>query len=508
MRYALNSDQMRAAEQAAVADGSVTIGMLMDRAGHALADDAGRRVPHGPVVVVCGPGNNGGDGWVAARVLASRGREVTVVALRSPDALVGEARLAADAALGTGVSWTDPLQDAVAVERLADAALIIDAVFGFGLHGPVRAPYAEWIRSIDDADAFVVSADVPSGVDADTGEVEGVSVVADATVTFSALKPGLLIGRGAVCAGDITVADLGIDDHVRTARGALELPGAAEIRTIMPWPTAVDHKGSRGRVAIVAGSRAYPGAAILAVGGALRMGAGYVCAITPGRVGDAVLAAWPSAIVRAVEPGADGAFGSAADVLAATADADAVVVGPGITRSPGARETVDTLLASFKGPLVLDADALNVLGADVDTALRLRGAPTVITPHPGEAARLLGVTVDALQRDRTGSAQSLSGPSLVCVLKGSGTIVAEAGRLALVRTGGPELARAGTGDVLAGMIGALLAQGCVPYDAAVAAAYLHGRAGSLGAARLTAMSHVASDLPASLADAVRELAGG
>ena len=194
--------------------------------------------------------------------------------------------------------------------------------------------------------------------------------------------------------------------------------------------------------------------------------------------------------------------------MAAISDADAVVVGPGITCSEGARVVVLALLGSYEGPLLLDADALNVLAGEDTTALYGRAAPTVITPHPGEAARLLGTTVEAVQCSRVRSAQALSGESLVCVLKGSETIVAGAGGVTLVGTGGPELASAGTGDVLAGMIGTLLAQGCSVHDAAVAGAYVHGRAGFHGAKRFTPTAFIASDLPESIPEAVRELAGG
>ncbi|MDY0340195.1 MAG: NAD(P)H-hydrate dehydratase [Coriobacteriia bacterium] len=507
MRYALDSEQMQAAERAAVASGVVTIAELMDRAGHALADTAGARVPEGRIIVVCGPGNNGGDGWVAARVLASRGRDVTVLALRHPDLLAGEARVAAHAALQAGVPWKDCAKTGAGVEDFSSAGLIVDAIFGFGLHGAAREPYDAWVRRIDDVGAFVVSADIPSGVDSDTGEAAGPAVVADVTVTFSALKTGLLIGEGAASAGEIIVADLGIGDHVRDIQDPLRLPGADEVRDIVPWPAPADHKGSRGKVALVVGSEVYRGAAVLAAGGALRMGAGYVYVVTLGGAADAVIAAWPSAIVRSVRVASDGSFAHAEDVLAAIPEADAVIVGPGITCSDEAREVVLALLGSYEGPLLLDADALNVLAGDT-APLHDRRAPTLITPHPGEAARLLGTTVEEIERDRVHSARCLSGESLVCVLKGSGTIIAGAGAVTLVRTGGPELARAGTGDVLAGMIGTLLAQGCGAHDAAVAATYLHGRAGAHGAARLTRTALIASDLPESIPEAVRELAGG
>ncbi len=506
MRYALDAQRMRAVESAAVASGETTIAQLMDRAGHALADEAERRVPAGPVVVVCGPGNNGGDGWVAARVLAGRGRDVSVVAMRPPGA-PGEAGQAALEAVEAAITWVDGLKDDSAAEHLTDAALIIDALFGFGLRDVVRSPYAAWIERINAADAVVISADVPSGIDTDTGETLGCAVAADVTVTFSAPKPGLLLGEGALRAGDVVVADIGIGDHVARAGRALELPGARDVRGLIAWPAHDDHKGSRGRVVIVAGSESYPGAAVLAAGGALRMGAGYVYVVAPGRAADAVLGAWPSAITRVVSAVDDGTPRSIDDVLAAVTGADAVVAGPGITRSPGASAVVRALLREYPGPLVLDADALNVLVGDVPL-LQMRAAPTVITPHLAEAARLLDTALDEVQRDRVSAADRLSGPSLVCVLKGAGTVIAGCGRTALVTTGGPELARAGTGDVLAGMLGTLLAQGLDAYEGAVAATYLHGRAGALGATRLTATAHVASDLFTFIPDAIRELGGG
>ena len=507
MRFALDTEQMRAAEQAAVASGAVSIAELMDRAGRALADETARRVPGGSVVVVCGPGNNGGDGWVAARVLSERGRDVSVIALKGPESLTGAAAEAARTAIDAGVAWRDASAVAEDDVLYSSAALIIDALFGFGLRGAVEDPYARWIARINDAHAITVSADVPSGVDSDTGEVTGAAVTADATVTFSALKVGLLTGAGAAHAGDVIVADLGIEGFVAEVQGVLSLPEASDVRTIVPWPSRTDHKGSRGRIALVVGSETYPGAAVLAAGGALRMGAGYVSVAATRSVCQAVLAAWPSVICRSVAGGADGAIAQPGEVLAAVSDSDAVIVGPGITRSDGARDVVRALLDSYGLPLLLDADALNVLAGDV-IGLRGRQSSTVITPHPGEAARLLGITIDAVERDRVGAARSLSGPSLVCVLKGSETIIAGPSRTALVRTGGPELARAGTGDVLAGMIGTLLAQGCSLYDAAVAGVYLHGRAGALGAERYTATSHIASDLFGFIPDAVRELAGG
>lgn len=507
MRFALDSEQMRAMEERAVASGAATISDLMERAGCALADEVSRRTPCGPIVVVCGPGNNGGDGWVAARILAERGRDVSVIALKGPGSLAGEARTAADAAARAGVAWRNVSDVPADDPALTRAAVILDAIFGFGLRGAVGEPYRRWVARINDSRALTISADVPTGVDTDTGKVTGVAVIADVTVTFSALKVGLVSGAGAVHAGEIVVADLGIGGHAGPVSGALEVPSAADVCALVPWPARTDHKGSRGRIAIIAGSGAYPGAAVLAAGGALRMGAGYVYAVATERVCQAVLSAWPSVVCRPVAGGADGAVAEVGEVLRAVSDADAVVAGPGILQSAGARKVVQELIGSFDGPLLLDADALNMLAGDTG-ALRARQAPVLITPHPGEAARLLGCGVEDIERDRIHAARSLSDGSLICVLKGPGTIIASEDRTAIVRTGGPELARAGTGDVLSGMIGTLLAQGCHPYDAAVAGTFLHGRAGAIGATRHTATSFIASDLPGFIPEAVRELAGG
>jgi NAD(P)H-hydrate epimerase len=499
MRYALTSERMRAAETAA----DTTLSGLMERAGAALAAEVQRAHPSGSVTIVCGAGNNGGDGWVAARALAEAGRAVQVLALREPDGLAGEAREAAAAASGS-VAWQH-VSDARTLERAVEgSSVVIDAIFGIGLHGAVREPYRSLIGAIVTCGVPVVSADIPSGLDADTGVAAGPVVRAAVTVTFSALKPGLLMEPGRSLSGRVVVVDIGVPvDGV----GALEVPGRCDLRGLMRWPAPEDHKGSRGTVAVVAGSAAYPGAAALAAAGALRMGAGYVHVVTPAPAAGVVRQAWPNAIVRPVAADDDGAIASAVEVLEAVSGADAVVVGPGLTTGTGPAAAVRALIAEAATPLLLDADALNVLTGEVD-ALRRRNAPTVITPHPGEAGRLLGSDVSAVSHDRLKAVSALSGDRLVCLLKGPGTLIAGGGRSAIVGSGGPGLARAGTGDVLAGMIGTALAQGVDTFDAAVLGAYLHGRAGERGAEDLTDTCLTAVDLPGYIHLAVRELSGG
>lgn len=513
MRYALNSNEMRAAEARVVADGIATLGELMERAGAAVAAEVLRRRPEGPVVAVCGPGNNGGDGWVAARVLHLEGRDVSVLALRAPAELPAEARVAASRAVEAGVRYAISVPDSSRVATMLPggtqgaSATVVDAISGTGFRGPASGAVLSAIEAVNSSRAYVVSVDVPSGTDADTGAIAGLAVRADVTVTFGALKPGLLIHPGAASAGEVVVADIGIPDALLAAEGALELPDARSLSTVLPRVTPTDHKGSRGKVAIVAGSRSYAGAAVLAVRGALRMGAGYVVAVVPEVTADVLRLLVPNVIVREVPSDATGAVEGAAAVLDAVADADAVVVGPGLTVSPGVAGVVRALLAQVEVPLLLDADALNVCEGEL-ALLAARKHPLVVTPHPGEAARLLGTDSAHVQSDRLSAAGRIAGEHAVCLLKGPGTIVARAGRRALVRAGNAGLARAGSGDVLAGMIGTLLAQGLAPFDAAVLGAHLHGRAAEHGTARLTETCFTASDITDFLPDAVRELAAG
>lgn len=502
MRYALSADQMRAVEARAAREGIATLTQLMERAGMALAREVMDKAPDGPVAVVCGTGNNGGDGWVAARHLVASGRSCRVITLAAPDSLSGDARAAAEAALREGVPW-EPLD---ASTSLAGASTVVDAVLGFGFHAPLREPQASAVALIAASGAFVVAADVPSGVDSDTGAAAEPAVFAHATVTFSAPKPGLLIYPGARHAGEIVVADLGIPSEWMHVDGALEVPTAADLARTFPWPQPEDHKGSRGRVALVTGSLTYPGAAVLTALGALRLGSGFTVAVVPEPIADLLRASAPNLLVRPVPAGPDGALSSADAVLQAVADADAVVVGPGLTTAGAVAEAVSRLIAEVDVPLVLDADALNALGAP-PTQPAGRSAPIVITPHPGEAARMLGMTAAEVQSDRISASRALCGPATTCLLKGPRTIVVGEGRRAVITAGNAALARAGSGDVLAGMIGTLLAQKVGAYDAAVLAAFLHGRAGEIGSERMTVTCFTSADIPRFLPKAVREVTG-
>ena len=508
MRFALTEEAMRRAEERAVAERGRTLRELMEHAGTAVADEVSRRYPVGRVIVLVGGGNNGGDGWVTARVLHERGRDVLVVPASDSGRLKAEAADAFVGARAAGVSsavFPDALGLGLA-ETLADAAVLVDALFGIGFRGEVREPYASVIAQLVDADAPVVAVDVPSGVNADSGGADGPFVRADVTVTFSAPKPGLLVEPGRSAAGEIVVAKVGVPDDILAAEADVELFDPGDLALLLPQPLPSDHKGSRGRILIVAGSARFTGAAVLAATGALRMGAGYVRVAAPQAVVDVVHAALPSAIATPLPSSADGSLSIAAaeEILHLAANADALAIGPGLTHAEGVAGCVRRVLAGCLLPAVVDADALNVFAGEA-RSLTSRRAPTLITPHPGELARVLGETTSEVAGDRLCYATKVVGEQLACLLKGPGTVVATEGRRAVIEVGGAGLAKAGSGDVLTGMLATLLGQGLPPYEAAVLGAHLHGRAGAIGGEVLTETCVLPTDLPAYLPAAVREL---
>jgi ADP-dependent NAD(P)H-hydrate dehydratase / NAD(P)H-hydrate epimerase len=411
---------------------------LMERAGTAVAELVLRSYP-GRVTVVCGKGNNGGDGKVCARVLREAGREVTVV---------------------EGVGDLD------------EPDVIVDALLGIGLEGPPREDAARMIELINGAGRPVVAIDVPSGVNASTGEVAGGAVHATATVTFGAAKVGLAVAPGRLHAGSVTVAPLGL--RPREHEHSL-VP--ASVLLDVPRKETRSTKYSAGSVLVVGGSRGLTGAPILAASAAFRADAGYVTVAAP----ESALPVLEASLTEAVklplpEDGVGRVVQRAAEpILEAAAKADAVAIGPGLGRSEGTIELVSVLLERLDLPVVLDADALWELSPFA------RAAPTVLTPHSGELARLLGADareIDAHRLDAVRRAASLYGS--VVLLKGSDTLVAAPRAGVLVASyGTPALATAGTGDVLTGVIAAFLAKGMEAQAAAAAAAVAHGVASEL-----------------------------
>jgi hydroxyethylthiazole kinase-like uncharacterized protein yjeF len=449
---------------------------LMENAGYAVADDISVRHGQGTrVAVVCGPGNNGGDGFVVARVLAERGFVVRLGLLGDRGTLTGDAAIAADRFRGP----VEPATPAL----LQRADVVVDALFGAGLARPLEGAAADMVRAINAAGAsgvIVVAVDLPSGIDGRTGAVQGVAVKARRSVTFFRRKPGHLLLPGRLHAGRITVADIGIRPSVLRAIGSrCHANEPALWRDLWPGPQADAHKYSRGAALVVSGPVHACGAARLASAAALQAGAGLVTVACPVDA-VAVVAAYRAALV--VKP-----VSGAGDVAALAREprVRAIVCGPGLGTGPEEAAIVAAVLAA-PAAVVLDADAITLAAADpaLREAIRARSAPTVMTPHEGEYARLFpGAAGSKLERARDAAAEL----GVVCVLKGPDTVIAAPdGRAAINANAPAQLATAGSGDVLAGIIAAMLAQSVPPFEAAAMAVHTHGRAGGLAGPGLVA----------------------
>jgi len=484
------AEQMRAIDRWAVEQRAVPSLDLMERAGAALAVHADRLVPRGPIVIVCGKGNNGGDGFVAGRLLRGFGRAVRVLLLAEPGRHAGDAAVNLGRLEG-GHEQFDP-------RALAAAAVVIDAILGTGFEGEARGAAKEAIEAIALLDAAVVAADIASGVDASTGEAASVSVVATATVTFAAAKPGHWIAPGKQAAGERIVVDIGIPAGAPVPADAGLL--TPRVHALVPGRDAPGTKFSSGHVVVAGGSRGLTGAPCLAAEAAMRAGAGYVTVLVPASLELIFEIRLLEVMTRAMSDD-DGALAPAAveDALAASERAGALVLGPGAGRSDAAFAFLRALAARADVPLLLDADGLNAHAGMLE-ALAQRTAPTVLTPHAGELARLLGTSSEEVGRRRLRSAREAARRArAVVVLKGDDTIVARPdGTAAVNDLSAPALATAGTGDVLSGIIGAHLAKGMEPFAAACAGVRRHAAAGRVAAVERGAGGVIARDVIAAL----------
>jgi NAD(P)H-hydrate epimerase len=472
---------------------------LMERAGRGLANLISERAPAGPVAVVCGKGNNGGDGLVAARLLREHGREVRVLLLAPGSDLRGDA-------LANFERLPGPPAEPFAEDALREATAIADAILGTGFGGEPREPAAGAIDAINRVTsatgAAVIACDVPSGVDASTGEVAGAAVTATATATFHAAKPGLWIAPGKARAGEVRVIEIGIPP------GGPAEPQAGLIADSVldgvPRRGAESTKFAAGSVLVCGGSTGLTGAPCLAAEAAMRAGAGYVTACVPGSLNPI----FESRLLEVMTvPLADdgGALQAAAapEVLGRAERVDALVLGPGLGRSPATQTFARAVVAEAELPLLLDADGLNAHAGALGS-LSERAAATVLTPHAGELARLMVLDSAAVGARRLGSARAAAATSrAIVVLKGDDTIVAAPdGRVAVSRGGAPALATAGTGDVLSGVIGAFLAKRMDPFHAACAGVLAHARAGRIAGREIGAEGVIASDVIARLPSAL------
>jgi NAD(P)H-hydrate epimerase len=477
---------MRRADAAAIR-GGIPSAQLMENAASALVDALRRAYPDWRrIAVICGPGNNGGDGLAAARLLAQRGLATRVFTLAEPSAYRNDPAENLRRALASGVpvSPVDSRGVAKSLSRaLGEADGVVDALFGTGLRRPLSGQAARVVAAINRCGLPVLAADLPSGLSSDTGARIGPAVRASRTVAFGAPKLCHVSYPARESCGTIEIADIGISRAIleRVSAG-LDLVEAPDLRRLL-LPRALDsHKGRFGRLAIIAGSRGKSGAAILAARGALRAGAGLVTVFCAESLQNSMVAALPEAMTLGL-PERDGALAEegAARALSALESFDAAVLGPGLSTAPGTVVFLKRLLRA-RIPLVCDADALNAFAGRPRVF-----ASRLLTPHPGEAGRLLGISTREVQADRVAAARRLSRASrAVVLLKGASSLIAaDAGRSVTVNpTGTPLMATAGSGDVLAGAIGAFVAGGMGLADAARAGAWLHGAAGEALAQRL------------------------
>jgi ADP-dependent NAD(P)H-hydrate dehydratase / NAD(P)H-hydrate epimerase len=503
MRRAYRVEAVRAAERALMAQ--VPEGALMQRAAAGLAAACASLLGRGPglvygarVCVLAGGGDNGGDALYAGALLARRGAAVTAI-LAAPKAHPGGEQ----ALLAAGGRVT---RDAGA-EAITGADLIVDGLLGIGGKGGLREQFATLAAHASTArrdGAIVVAVDLPSGVDADTGEVAGPAITADVTITFGAVKPGLLIDPGAGHAGSVHLVDIGLDPYL-AGQPAARAAQHEDIRALLPRPGAESDKYRRGVVGLLAGSDRYTGAAVLAAGGAIHGGAGMVRVVTAPPAARLVRQHWPEAVVTEYpQPAGE-------DPLGGPGRVQAWVAGPGMGTADDAQRRLAAVLASDV-PVLVDADGLTLLAAFLRSGgLLARSAPTLITPHAGELGRLLDADPAAIEARRLEHARRAAAELGVTVLlKGSTTVVASPVGDAPVYanpTGTPWLATAGSGDVLSGLAGALLAQGLPAAEAGAAAAYLHGLAGRLAAGEPGAAAPIgAGDIVRALPAAFRQIA--
>lgn len=475
---------------------------LMERAGRNCTEIIHERYGSRDgrkVVILAGKGNNGGDGFVIARLLHELGWHVSLL-LHAPQAeYSGDARTNLQR-IPAGVALLDiAFEPHAGIEnQLADADVVVDALFGTGLKSEVSGLYAASIEGVNAAGRPVVAVDIPSGVDATSGRILGSAVQADVTVTFALAKLGHLLYPGAACSGELLVTDIGIPVELTAAAAGVEFINAESAAAILRRRSRGCHKGDNGHSLIVAGSTGKSGAAAMAANSAMRSGAGLVTLAAPASIHSILEIKSTEAMTVPLVDNDAGylAMAAKAQIEGLLAGRDVVAIGPGLGMEEETRQLVREVVAAIKAPLVMDADALNAVAGHLDT-VRLSSAPTVVmTPHPGEMAKLAGVSVAVVETDRLATAGRFAAEhGVYLILKGAGTIIAAPdGRLAVNTSGNPGMASGGMGDVLTGVVTALLAQGYEPFAACCLSVYCHGAAGDMVAMDKGEIGLIATDV--------------
>ena len=511
----VTADEMKLLDSAAINEYGIPGVVLMENAGRRVVEVV-RQVlgdVRGKVVTIfCGKGNNGGDGLVVARHLLNMGTEIKLMLLANVDEIKGDARINLEIWRKMGQKiYAIHHGDGINIVRLVlmNTDLIVDAIYGTGFHGKMNDKLGRIVEVLNGSGKQIVAVDIPSGLNADTGKAGGPCIQATHTVTFGLPKLGLILETGSDLAGELHIADISIPPVVVEKLAPQRYLSTSDlVSEWLPRRPSGAHKGSFGRVLALAGSRGMTGAACLAGDAALRAGAGLVTVAVPETLHDIVEAKLTEVMTVPLPDSGKGVFSRAArqDILSMLDRFDVLAVGPGISTDLDVVSLVRELLPAVSVPCVVDADALNAL-AGTGEILRKVQAPVVITPHPGEMARLLGTRIKDIQDDRLSAARRASSAwNVVALLKGARTVVAAPdGSMYINPTGNPGMATAGCGDVLTGVIAALIAQRLGPARAAAAGAYIHGLAGDLAAAEKGLAGLTAGDVLSAIPAAMKKL---
>jgi NAD(P)H-hydrate epimerase len=509
----VSGETMRMMDRRAIDEFGVSGVTLMENAGRGCAEAIIAEYGAGKgerAVIVAGKGNNGGDGYVIARLLRERGWQVVTFVLARRDEIVGDARINLDL-LPDGAVVFCPEQGEL--DRYAtvfqEATVVVDALLGTGLKTEVKDSYADAICLINAAGKPVVAVDIPSGIDAGNGNILGCAVRADLTVTFAVPKLGHVLLPGVECVGRLHVVDIGIPPDAVAAADSCEFLDVAAIKPLLHERDRSAHKGDFGHCLIVAGSTGKTGAAAMAANSAVRSGAGLVTLAVPASLNAILEAKTTEAMTLPLPDRGEGyVSGDARSVIAeALTGKDAIALGPGMSRQPETALLVRELVEEADLPLVVDADGLNALSEDMSAVLRKKSMAVVFTPHPGEMARLAGTTTALVENDRIGTAREFAARyNVYLVLKGAQTVIAAPdGRIAINGSGNPGMASGGMGDVLTGVLVSLLGQGYDPFSACKLGVFLHGFAADLVAADKGEIGICATDVQEGLPYAIQQL---
>jgi NAD(P)H-hydrate epimerase len=499
MRVVTNAE-MKKIDRWAIKELGIPSSVLMENAGRGCVDvlETYFELPGVRVLVVCGKGNNGGDGFVVARHLQNRGAEVKIALLGGSQELKGDALLNYRLAKTGGGDITE-ISRTAKLDRLCTAFhpdVIVDAIFGTGFTGKPQDLYYGVIELINRADAFVLSIDIPSGVNGDNGRFEKTCIIADATATMCLPKRGTYLYPGRAFSGDLYTIDIGIP-YATIDHGFPRVIEHDDVAQAMPYRPPDGNKGTFGNVLIVAGARGFSGAAAMAAQATLRTGAGLVRLAAPRGIMDALESKLLEVVKVPLEQTSEETISNEAipAVLPILKNSQTLIIGPGITTNPGTAEFLRAILPKIEAPLIIDADAINIIAQDMSILKKIK-TPFIMTPHPGELARLTELTPKTINENRIDLAAEYARKfNCVMVLKGAPTIIAtDEGDIYINPTGNSGLASAGSGDVLVGIIAGLLAQHVSTIDAAIAGVFLHGIAADLAIEDTNEYSLMAGDL--------------